>query len=173
MRKTEKSAVWRGHQPNVAKDFVHPQPLFTRIVERFYHSFVASPFRGGAQYLVAAACGNGIGDILHAPHDAHFESGVGKLFAARHRPKTVGQIVVLDGAVFHYLVVAAVVVGEEQPLGRNDSAGASAAKHHDRVVERWTFGIIEIRGFESKPFFAHIFHLTLDLRGQPHSLISK
>ena len=52
--------------------------------------------------------------ILHILEEAHGQSRIGQFFGAGHGPEAVAEVVVLHGAVFLDLAVAAVMVGQQK-----------------------------------------------------------
>ena len=113
--------------------------------------------------------GRHVGDTAD---ETHFESGGGKLLGTRTRPESVFQKVVLDRRQRLDGAVAAVVVRQQQPLGRDHLARTSRAEDDDRIFERRTVGGINLLGREFAPLGPHVgdIHL-LQIGQQPHSLV--
>ena len=111
------------------------------------------------------------GYICYLVYDLHFESGVYKLFGKRIAPETILEVIVLYTTMLLYLIVAAVVIGKEQALIRNQHTRTSTIKQHYRIGERGAVGIINIGSFELHPEGFHPRYLPVDLLHQPHSPI--
>ncbi len=100
------------------------------------------------------------------------ESLAGKLLFARHGPETVGQVVVLHRAVLLYGAIAAVVVGQYQPFGRDDFAGATAAEVHYGILQGNAVGVVYLVGRDEQAQFRHgDLVLLLQVGEHPHTLI--
>ena len=68
--------------------------------------------------------------------------------------------------------VAAMVVGQQQPFGRNDLGRTTAPEQHDGIFERIAVEVINITGREFQPLGLHFLDVELLQPGQhPHPLI--
>jgi len=74
-------------------------------------------------------------DVRNLADKTYLESRSGDLLFARHGPETVFQVVVFNGRQRLNRTVAAVVVGKQQAVGRNDLARTSGTEDHDGVLE--------------------------------------
>ena len=141
---------------------------FAHLGDLFLHQFGALLAHGrrrhGTQHV-----GRHVGDTAD---ETHFGSGGGKLLGTRTRPESVFQKVVLDRRQRLDGAVAAVVVRQQQPLGRDHLARTSRAEDDDRIFERRTVGGINLLGREFAPLGPHVgdIHL-LQIGQQPHSLV--
>lgn len=71
-----------------------------------------------------------------------------------------------------YVVIAAVVVGQDETLRRNDFAGATAAENDHGIFQRHRVGVVNVLGadFEAETF--HLFDvLPFEQREEPHAFI--
>ena len=106
--------------------------------------------------------------------ETHLEPRGGNLLLARHGPKAVLQVVVFDRRQGLYRSVAAVVVGEQQAVGRNDLARAAAAENDDRILERRFVDAVNILGrkFASARLHVPDIHF-LQVRQHPHAFVCR
>ena len=119
-----------------------------------------------------------LGHITHLAKEDDAESGTRKFLSPVHRPESVGEIVMLDGAMFLDIVVAAVVVSKQQALVADDFSRAAAAKEHDGVFQAAVFqaAVVDAVNVISGDFHAHLLHLffvVLQQHGDPHAFTSK
>ena len=123
------------------------------------------------------------GDRGHVAHDfgshvadladeAHLEPRNGQLLGGRHGPEAVLEVVVLDGRELLDRPVAAVVVREEQPLGRDDLARAAVAEDDDGILERGAVDAVNLLGGEFAAAGLHVLDIHfLEVREHPHALV--
>ena len=181
--------AWRSpHQADVAIDLIDEEEVLVAVVERLHRS-LQSPAAGAGllHELRAAGPDHGVpprgrrpvGDllqddgrhILHPIQETDRQSRAGQFLLARHRPEAVFQVVVLDAAVPCDLVIAAVVVGQQQPLRGNEFARAAAAEEHDRVLEGSLVDAVDIFRAQAEALGLHVGDAAADQRRQPHPLI--
>ena len=176
MRKTEKSPVWRGaDQTHVVELLVEEKEVLVAIVHLLDRGVQPRSLGlGGADdRLGRLAGGQPFGHLLHPDQDADVEPLVGQLLAARTGPETVGEVVVLDGRVALDGVVAAVVVRQQQPLGRDDFARAAAVEEDHGVLHRGLVDAVDRFGREAEAFGAHIVDAPGDEARKPHALVGR
>ena len=105
--------------------------------------------------------------------------GDGQAFAreflvAGHGPETVGQVIVFHRAVLLDIAVAAMVVGQHQPFGRDDLAGTSASEVYHRVLQADSVGAIHIVYAQVEAHFLHNRGVLLFQIGQhPHAFVGE
>ena len=122
------------------------------------------------------------GDVAHdagchvgnPAHEAHLAPRSGQLLGIRHCPEAILQVVVLDRREALNRGVAAVVVGKEQTLGRDDLARAAAAEDDDGILERGVVHAVDLLG---RKFAAALLHLldvhALQVGQHPHALVRR
>ncbi len=111
-------------------------------------------------------------NVDYMTYESHFQTRCGQLALAVLGPESVGQIVVVDRRELLDRRIAAVVVGKEQAVGRNDLAGAAAAEYDDRILQRALVGRVDVVGRETAALGAHLFDVHLfDVGQQPHALV--
>ncbi len=111
-------------------------------------------------------------NVDYVTYESHFQTRRGQLALAVLGPESVGQIVVVDRRELLDRRIAAVVVGKEQAVGRNDLAGAAAAEYDDRILQRALVGRVDVVGRETAALGAHLFDVHLfDVGQQPHALV--
>jgi len=76
-------------------------------------------------------------------------------------------------AVGLYLSIAAMVVGDEQSLCRDDLPGATATKVNDSIFKTGPVHAVNIFGCETETEFLHLRDLLLYEHGEPHAFIGK
>ena len=105
---------------------------------------------------------------------AHLKPRSRQLLGARHGPETVLEVVMLHGRERLDRPVAAVVVGEQQPVGRDDLPRASAAENDDGVLERRVVHAVNLLGREFAPAGLHILAVHFPEIGQhPHAFVRR
>ena len=113
------------------------------------------------------------GDIVDAHHEGEGEAGHGQLLGAALGEEAILEIIVLEVAHGLHKGEAAVVVGEDEAVGADDFAGASAAETADDIAEGG--GILTVKGFgrELQAGFAERIGEVLLLHEleQPHALV--
>ena len=113
-------------------------------------------------------------DVRNLADKTHLESRSGDLLFARHGPETVFQVVVFDGRQRLNRTVAAVVVGKQQAVGRNDLARTSGTEDHDGVLERGFVDAVNLLGRKFAPAGLHLLDIHfLKVGQQPHSLVGR
>ena len=112
-------------------------------------------------------------DIVDADHEGEGEAGHGQLLGAALGEEAVLEIIVLEVAHLVHKGEAAVVVGEDESVGADDFAGASAAETADDIAERGAVVTVEGFGGELQSGFAERVGEVLLLHEfeQPHALI--
>ena len=75
---------------------------------------------------------------------------------AFHCPETVAQVVVFHAAVFLYLSVTAMVVGQQEPFRGYKFSRASSSEQHDSIFEGRFIYIIYVFGIQMESFFLHV-----------------
>ena len=76
-----------------------------------------------------------------------------------------------DARMRLYGVVAAVVVGEQQPFGRNQFARAAAVEQHHGILHRGFVDRVDVFGREAESFGAHVVDALRDEAREPHALV--
>ena len=112
------------------------------------------------------------GDVLDALQEAHAEAG-GQLVLAGHGPETVGEVVVLHAAQALDGVIAAVVVGEEEPFVAHHLAAAeTTAQAHHGVLQATAVDGVNVLCGELEPELLHLGLVDLfQLGEQPHAFV--
>ena len=112
-------------------------------------------------------------DIVDADHEGEGEAGHGQLLGAALGEEAVLEIIVLEVAHLVHKGEAAVVVGEDESVGADDFAGASAAETADDIAERGAVVTVEGFGGELQSGFAERVGEVLLLHEfeQPHALV--
>ena len=112
-------------------------------------------------------------DIVDAHHEGEGEAGHGQLLGAALGEEAVLEIIVLEVAHGLHKGEAAVVVGEDESVGADDFAGASAAETADDIAERGAVVTVEGFGGELQSGFAERVGEVLLLHEfeQPHALV--
>ena len=161
-------------QPHVVELLVNEQELLVAVIHLFDRGFVtAVRGRFGDDRLGCLACGEAVGDLLHAHQEADVEVFVGQLLFAGAGPEAVGEVVVFEARVALYGVVAAVVVGEQQPFGGDQLARAAAVEEHYGVFHRGLIDRINRFGREVEPLGPHVVDARGDQAGEPHALVGE
>ena len=113
------------------------------------------------------------GDIVDADHEGEGEAGHGQLLGAALGEEAVLEIIVLEVAHGLHKGEAAVVVGEDESVGADDLAGASAAETTDDIAERGAVVTVEGFGGKLQSGFAERVGEVLLLHEfeQPHALV--
>ena len=165
----------RGHQAHVVELAVNEQELLVAVVHLLDRGPETLAFGlGPADDLLGRLPGlQAVGHLLHAHEEADVEPFVGQLFGPRHGPESVREVVVLDGRVALDGVVAAVVVGEQQPFGRDQLARAAAVEEHYGVLHRGLVDRIDVFGREAESFRAHVVDALRDEARKPHALVGQ
>lgn len=160
-------------QAHVVELLVDEQELLVAVVHLFDRGLVALAFGLGPadDFGLRLARRDATSDLFHADEEAYVELLVGQLFLARHGPEAVGQVVVFDTRMRLYGVVAAVVVGEQQPFGRNQFARAAAVEQHHGVLHRGFVDRVDVFGREAESFGAHVVDALRDEAREPHALV--
>ncbi len=181
----------RPHQPHVAVGTEQEEHVLVAVIERLYAHLVALPALVRLHGLLLHPPDVGLdarrptsfvhpfphafqhlgGDILHPYEERHRKTGVRQLLLGRESPETVGQVIVLQTAVALNLVVAAMVVGQQQSPGRHQLSGTAAAEKHHGILQRSLVHAVDVLGRETEPLGLHILHLPADEARQPHALV--
>ena len=181
----------RPHQAHVGIDLDHEGEILVPFEERLdlhRHAGVGLPQRSGqagdilrGDPFVFLLPGRGRhvaqnirSHVADRTDETHLEPRGGNLLLARHGPKAVLQVVVFDRRQGLYRPVAAVVVGEQQAVGRNDLARAAAAENDDRILERRFVDAVNILGrkFASARLHVPDIHF-LQVRQHPHAFVCR
>ena len=170
----------RAYQTNVGKLLIDKQKILIGVVQRLDRSRIATALRSllldsldvGCDLLVALGL-HALGNILHTHQNRNIEVGIGQLLLARHCPKTVGQVVVLDATVALDRAIAAVVVGQQQTRIRHQLARATAIEQHHGVLHRRAIDAVNILGRQSKTLRTHILDAVANQARKPHTLVSR
>ena len=165
----------RRHEAHVVELLVDEQELLVAVVHLFNGSLVIRPFGLGRadDLLGRLARREAVGDLLHPDEELHVQLLVGQLLGARAGPESVGQVVVLDGRVGLDGVVAAVVVGQQQPFGRDQLARAAAVEEYDGILHRGAVDRVDVFGREAESFGAHVVDARRDEAREPHALVGE
>jgi len=87
-------------------------------------------------------------------------------------PKAVCEQIIVDSAVSLYVVVSAMMIGQNQTVRRNDLSGAASAENNDGIFQRNRIGVVNILGADFEPETFHLFDILLFQQGeQPHTFI--
>ena len=121
--------------------------------------------------VVADAAKDAVGDVLHAHQPGGGEALAGDFLLAGHGPETVGEVVVLHGAVAGDVVVAAVVVGEEEALVGDELAGAALVEEDDGILEAGVVDVIDVLGGDAHAGLLHGCLVAAQEHGNPHALV--
>ena len=109
------------------------------------------------------------GHVAHLAEEDDAEAGARQLLSPVHGPEAVGEVVVLHRAVFLDVVVAAMVVGEQQALVADELARAAAAKEHDGVFQATVINTVNVVGSDAHAHLLHLFLVVLQQHGDPHA----
>lgn len=163
----------RADQAYVVELLVDEQKLLVAVVHLLDRGLVALAFGLGPadDFGLRFARSDAVGDLFHADEEAYVELLVGQFLPARHGPEAVGQVVVFDARMRLYGVVAAVVVGEQQPFGRNQFARAAAVEQHHGILHRGFVDRVDVFGREAESFGAHVVDALRDEAREPHALV--
>ena len=176
------------YQSHIFEHLVHKQKILIAVIQRFDSCSVMVAFGGSLNGFGFVAVDDfgalcfvhpglypfqyGIGHIPHLYQKTHDQSRVGQLFRTVHGSKSVGQVVVFDGAVLLNLAVAAMVVGNQQPLVRNQFSGTAAAETDDGILEAGLIDGIEVLGRQAEPFGTHVVDAAFGHEArQPHPFV--
>ena len=168
------------YQTHVGKLLIYKQKILICVVQRLDRGRIATALRGllfdsvdvGSDLLVATSQ-HAVGHVVHTHQNRNVEVGVGQLLVARHRPETVGQVVVLDATVALDRAITAVVVGEQQTLLRDQLARAAAIEQHHGVLHRGAVDAVNIVGSQSETLRTHILDAITNQAREPHTLVSR
>ena len=181
----------RADEPHVRKDLDHEGEELVASEEGFHRNLHAGILRFEAALhslrmlchqartlLAARDVGHGAQYVGRHVDDladeAHFEPRSGNLLGARHGPEAVLQVVVLHRRQGLDRPVAAVVVGEEQSVGRDDLTRAAASEDDDGVFQR---GVVHAVNFLGREFAAAGLHVLgihlLEVGQHPHALVRR
>ena len=111
------------------------------------------------------------GDIIHPLEETHGQAGIGKLLSAVHRPETVLEVVVLDARMPLDVAVAAVVVGEQQALVRDELSGTTGSEKNDGILQGSLVDTVNVLGGKLETFGLHIGDTLRNKSRQPHAFI--
>jgi len=163
----------RADQAYVVELLVDEQKLLVAVVHLLDRGLVALAFGLGPadDFGLRFARSDTVGDLFHADEEAYVELLVGQFLPARHGPEAVGQVVVFDARMRLYGVVAAVVVGEQHPFGRNQFARAAAVEQHHGILHRGFVDRVDVFGREAESFGAHVVDALRDEAREPHALV--
>ena len=181
------------HEPHVAVGTEQEKEILVAVIERFHRDFVSllsliflqgpflHPFDIGRYLLLAArfihivlhARKHPVGHILHPDEKRYRQAGIRKLLLPRHGPEAVGQVVVLQAAVALYLAVSAVMVGQQQSLGRHQLARTAASEKHHGIFQRRLIHAVNVFGRKPEALGFHVVHLPSDKARQPHALVGQ
>ena len=163
----------RAHQTHVVEYAVDEQILLVAVIHLLDGCGVALALGlgRGDDSLCTLSAGKTVGNILHSDKYGHLQALARQLPGARLSPVAVGQIVVVDRRERLYGVVAAMMIGQQQSLGRYDLARAASVEQHDGVFERRLVDRIDILRRETESLRAHILDARRDQRRQPHALV--
>ena len=120
---------------------------------------------------VADDFGRDVHDFADEPHG---KTGSGQLLLGRHGPKTVLEIIVLDGRKLLDGRKTAMMVGEKQAVGRDDLPSAPVTEDDDGILKRRLVNAVNIFGGKFTPARLHRadIHL-LEIRQEPHPLVGE
>ena len=186
----------RAHHADVAVLGLHEEVVAVAAVEGFQFGFAAcaegdvlvfqEAFAHLSQVLgreVVGALRVGVlGQLLlyvvrhveDAVDEGHGEPPARQLLPPAHGPEAVRQVVVLHARVLLDGAVAAVVVGEHQPFGRDDLARAASAEVDDGVLQGDAFGVVDGVGGQQQAQFLHgRFVLPLQVGQHPHAFVGQ
>ena len=105
------------------------------------------------------------------PNDEHRgQARIRELFCHGHGPKPVFENVPFQAAVGLNLAIAAMVIGQEQPLVGDHTRRASASKLNNRILQRTAVDGVNVLSGQLE---AHVLHVSLNGLEQgrnPHAL---
>ena len=120
---------------------------------------------------VAKDLGRHVADLAD---EAYLKPRSRQLLGLRHGPETILEIVVLHGRELLDRTVTAVMVREEQSLGRDDLPGAAASEDDDGILERGFVDAVNLLGREFAAPLLHLFDVHfLKVGQQPHSFVGR
>ncbi len=164
-----------AHEADVRISAVHDDVVHIVIVEaRHLH---AAAGVGGFGFLfqvigLGAALLDGVRHVLHAHEEGNRETRAGNLFGKALGPVAVHQVVVLIGRESLDGTVPAVVVRDQQPLGRYHLPGASSAEVHDGIFQGSLVDGINLLRAQFAAGGFHVLSVQLLQKGQhPHSFV--
>ena len=97
-----------------------------------------------------------IGHVLDLLDEGDGQSRIGQLLLTAHGPEAIRQVVVLHRAMPLDIAIAAMVIGQNQAIGRDDLARTTAAKTDHGILQRHAIRIINVVGLHLKPHLAHL-----------------
>ena len=134
--------------------------------DQFLAFFPAGDVGHGAQHV-----GSHVDDLADKPH---LESRSRKFFGTRHGPEAIFQVVVLHRRKGLNRAVTAVVIREQQSVGRYDLTRASAPEDDDGVLERRFVHAVNLLGRELASARLHILAVHfLEIGQHPHALVGR
>ena len=179
-----------ANQTYVAVNFVQVQEVLVAVIggvdsyriESFVQSLQRSfrdalyviVYNGLAFFFVHRVCytfQNLLCNVFHAAHESDGQAFVGQFFCTCACPKAVFQVVVFYGAVCLNLVVAAMVVGQQQAFCRDDFACTASAKVDNGVFEAGLVYAVNIFCRELKAQLVHAVYFLSNEHGQPHAFV--
>ena len=176
-----------AHKAYIGEDLVDIHEVLVAVVEGLDNGFVVCAGHGfdgedgdvllddalafGLGGLVVDAFKHTVGHIFHSHKTGCGESFAGYLLTAVHCPESMGEVVVLDGAVAGDVVVAAVVVGEEEALVGDKLAGASLVEKDDGVFEAGVVDVVDVFSGDMHACFLHGSLVLAQKHGNPHALV--
>ena len=164
---------WCGHQPDVAVLLVNEEVVAVSRIESFDlgfdalsllfdllyelfgrlfdHRFPLLLVHRRLEVLEYQSC-----NVFHPLEETDGQSWIGQFLGPGHRPESVLEIVVLDAAVPLDKAVAAVVVGQDKPFGRNHLCCAAASEQQNRILERSPVDAVDVLGVQPESLALHI-----------------
>ncbi|EJX04130.1 hypothetical protein EVA_07763 [gut metagenome] len=146
------------------------------VLQRFVGKVLQERSRKGLFFLHLAFLHlgvDGIGHVDDAFHELELQARSGKFFAAVLGPEAVGQVIVFHRAMLLDGIVAAVVVGQDEAVGRDDFTGTATAEDTHGILQRNAVGTIQIFSLQQESLCLHAVGQVLFLHQlqQPHPFV--
>ena len=178
--------AWRAaHETDIGVDLVEQQVVFVTQEIGFDADFIRSLFldRGddffdvlvnlgltfSLRHVDSDASQHFFSHIAHLAEEDDAEAGAGQLLAAVHGPETVGEVIVFYRTVLLNVIVAAMMVGEQQAIVADDFTCASAAEEYDGILQATVVDAVDVISGDFHAHFLHLFLVVLKQHGDPHA----